>query len=202
MRTTGKWRGGQGQLERVEKQARLDEACRCDAPVALSTSELYQPHRGDICLDSKGAHGAAIPAWLPLETLTFLLQKFYLSVVLCKTTTVDALVPQIRQKIRKEHVIDESRHTIIVCVCGSLLIFVRTVTKAASDPDVVATSQNLSLKCPITYMRLTNPCRGVKCNHIQCFDASSYLQMQEQSPLWVCPICNKVTPFEQLAIDE
>ncbi|KAK4668796.1 E3 SUMO-protein ligase pli1 [Podospora pseudoanserina] len=110
-------------------------------------------------------------------------KKFYLSVVLCKTTTVEALVPQIRQKIRKEHVIDE-------------------ITKAASDPDVVATSQNLSLKCPITYMRLTNPCRGVKCNHIQCFDASSYLQMQEQSPLWVCPICNKATPFEQLAIDE
>ncbi|KAK0668662.1 putative E3 SUMO-protein ligase [Cercophora samala] len=110
-------------------------------------------------------------------------KKFYLSVIICKTTTVEGLVPQIRQKIRKEHVVDE-------------------IAKKASDPDVVATSQNLSLKCPITYMRLTNPCRGIKCNHIQCFDASSYLQMQEQSPLWLCPICNKVTPFEQLATDE
>jgi E3 SUMO-protein ligase PIAS1 len=77
-----------------------------------------------------------------------------------------------------------------------------TVTKKASDPDVVATSQNLSLKCPLSYMRLNLPCRGVSCNHIQCFDATSYLQLQEQGPQWLCPICNKPAPFEQLAIDE
>jgi E3 SUMO-protein ligase PIAS1 len=76
------------------------------------------------------------------------------------------------------------------------------VTKKASDPDVVATSQNLSLKCPLSYMRLSRPCRGVNCNHIQCFDATSYLQLQEQGPQWLCPICNKPAPFEHLAIDE
>ena len=76
------------------------------------------------------------------------------------------------------------------------------VTKKASDPDVVATSQNLSLKCPLSYMRLSLPCRGVSCNHIQCFDATSYLQLQEQGPQWLCPICNKPAPFDQLAIDE
>ncbi|KAK4197452.1 putative E3 SUMO-protein ligase [Triangularia verruculosa] len=125
------------------------------------------------------------PNYLNRIEVTYALtqKKFWLSAIICKTTTVEGLVTQIRQKIRKEHVIEE-------------------INQKASDPDVIATSQNLSLKCPITYMRLTNPCRGVKCNHIQCFDASSYLQMQEQSPLWLCPICNKATPFDQLAIDE
>jgi E3 SUMO-protein ligase PIAS1 len=79
---------------------------------------------------------------------------------------------------------------------------VSLVTKKANDPDVVATSQNLSLKCPITYMRLKVPCRGLGCNHIQCFDATSYLQLQEQGPQWICPICNKPAPYDQLAIDE
>lgn len=51
-------------------------------------------------------------------------------------------------------------------------------------------------------MRLSLPCRGLSCNHIQCFDATSYLQLQEQGPQWLCPICNKPAPFEQLAIDE
>lgn len=76
------------------------------------------------------------------------------------------------------------------------------VTKLAGDPDVIATSQNLSLKCPLSYMRLKTPCRGLSCNHIQCFDATSYLQLQEQGPQWLCPICNKPVPFDQLAVDE
>lgn len=67
---------------------------------------------------------------------------------------------------------------------------------------MVATSQVLSLKCPLTYMRLNVPCRGMSCTHIQCFDTTSYLQLQEQGPQWLCPICNKSAKFEQLAIDE
>ena len=66
---------------------------------------------------------------------------------------------------------------------------------------MVATSQVLSLKCPLSYMRLEVPCRSVRCTHLQCFDATSYLQLQEQGPQWLCPICNKPAPFEQLAVD-
>lgn len=109
--------------------------------------------------------------------------KFYLTLVVCKMIPVETLVRQINQKIRKDLVISE-------------------ITKKASDPDVITTAQKLSLKCPISYMRLQIPCRGVKCNHIQCFDATSYLQLQEQGPQWICPICNGSAPFEQLAIDE
>lgn len=76
------------------------------------------------------------------------------------------------------------------------------VAKKASDPDVVATSQNISLKCPLSYMRLKTPCRSISCSHVQCFDATSYLQLQEQGPQWVCPICNKSATYDQLAIDE
>lgn len=76
------------------------------------------------------------------------------------------------------------------------------VNKKALDPDVVAVSQVLSLKCPLSYMRLDVPCRGTRCSHIQCFDSTSYLQLQEQGPQWSCPICSNPVPFEQLAVDE
>ncbi|PTB71375.1 zf-MIZ-domain-containing protein [Trichoderma longibrachiatum ATCC 18648] len=112
------------------------------------------------------------------------LQKYYLIVNLCKVTTVPDLVATIasRSKITEESVI-------------------RDLNKIAQDPDVVATSQVLSLKCPLSYMRLEVPCRSVRCTHLQCFDATSYLQLQEQGPQWLCPICNKPAPFEQLAVD-
>ncbi|KAK1750712.1 PINIT domain-containing protein [Echria macrotheca] len=110
-------------------------------------------------------------------------KKFYLLLVLCKAISVSKLVENIEKKIRKESVIAE-------------------LTKKADDPDIEATSLNLSLKCPLSYSRLKNPCRAIGCSHIQCFDATSYLQLQEQGPQWVCPICNKPAPYEQLAVDE
>ncbi|KDN68394.1 putative MIZ/SP-RING zinc finger [Colletotrichum sublineola] len=79
---------------------------------------------------------------------------------------------------------------------------IEEISKKAADTDIVTTSQVLSLKCPLSYMRLDVPCRSVNCSHIQCFDATSYLQLQEQGPQWLCPICNKSAPFEQLAVDE
>ncbi len=60
----------------------------------------------------------------------------------------------------------------------------------------------LSLKCPLTYMRLDLPVRATTCKHIQCFDATSYLQLQEQGPQWLCPICSKPASFDSLAVDE
>ncbi|KAJ6441669.1 SUMO ligase SizA [Purpureocillium lavendulum] len=112
-------------------------------------------------------------------------KKYYLAVYFCKTTSVDELVNVVatRRRIPKASVIAE-------------------LTKKALDPDVVATSQVLSLKCPLSYMRLETPCRGLSCTHIQCFDATSYLQLQEQGPQWLCPICNKSAPFDLLAVDE
>lgn len=75
------------------------------------------------------------------------------------------------------------------------------ITKAA-DPDIVATSTVLSLKCPLSTLRMDLPCRSISCRHNQCFDATSYLQLQEQGPTWLCPICNNPAPFETLAVDE
>ncbi|KAK8138925.1 hypothetical protein PG984_002305 [Apiospora sp. TS-2023a] len=110
--------------------------------------------------------------------------KFFLAVYLCRAVPVEELVTKIQgRRIQKESVIQE-------------------LTKAANDPDVVATSQVLSLKCPLSYTRLRAPCRSSACNHVQCFDATSYLQLQEQGPQWICPICNKSATFENLAIDQ
>ncbi|KAI0840615.1 zf-MIZ-domain-containing protein [Hypoxylon sp. FL0890] len=111
-------------------------------------------------------------------------KKFYLALYVCKTHSIDELVTKVKgKKISKDSVI-------------------RDISKKAKDPDVIATSQNLSLLCPLSYTRLKVPCRGMSCNHIQCFDANSFMQLQEQGPTWNCPICYKPAQYENLAIDE
>ncbi|KAL1868464.1 E3 SUMO-protein ligase pli1 [Diaporthe australafricana] len=111
-------------------------------------------------------------------------QRFYLVVNVCKTTPVDSLVRTISGKrISKASVLLE-------------------LTRKAHDAEIEMSSQVLSLKCPLSYMRLVTPCRATTCTHVQCFDATSYLQLQQQGPQWLCPVCSKSAPYERLAIDE
>jgi E3 SUMO-protein ligase PIAS1 len=77
-----------------------------------------------------------------------------------------------------------------------------TVKTKAQDQDIVATSTVMSLKCPLSTLRIDVPCRSISCKHNQCFDAASYLQLQEQAPTWTCPVCNKPAPFEALLVDQ
>uniref|UniRef100_A0A3B4A610 Uncharacterized protein n=1 Tax=Periophthalmus magnuspinnatus TaxID=409849 RepID=A0A3B4A610_9GOBI len=75
--------------------------------------------------------------------------------------------------------------------------------KLTADPEseIATTSLRVSLLCPLGKMRLTIPCRSVTCSHLQCFDATLYIQMNEKKPTWVCPVCDKKAPYEHLIID-
>ncbi|XP_019722902.1 E3 SUMO-protein ligase PIAS1-like [Hippocampus comes] len=75
--------------------------------------------------------------------------------------------------------------------------------KLTADPDseIATTSLRVSLLCPLGKMRLMIPCRALTCSHLQCFDATLYIQMNEKKPTWVCPVCDKKAPYELLIID-
>lgn len=75
------------------------------------------------------------------------------------------------------------------------------MTSKAEDNEIQATSSVLSLKCPLSATRIATPCRSISCAHNQCFDAASYLMLQEQAPQWSCPLCNRSAPFSSLTID-
>ncbi|KAI9844097.1 MAG: SUMO ligase siz1 [Sclerophora amabilis] len=120
-------------------------------------------------------------------TMTYALthKKFSVVINLVKQHSVDELVRKLRlgRLISKEKVINEM------------------VTRA-QDADIVATSTVMSLKCPLSTLRMDLPCRSTLCLHNQCFDAASFLQLQEQGPTWTCPICNKIISFEVLVVDQ
>jgi len=69
------------------------------------------------------------------------------------------------------------------------------------DNEIATTSCKVSLACPLGKMRMTTPCRSSTCDHLQCFDASLYLMMNEKKPKWQCPVCNKSALYEDLLID-
>lgn len=70
-----------------------------------------------------------------------------------------------------------------------------------ADSEIATTMLKVSLNCPLGKMRMTTPCRSSTCGHLQCFDASLYLQMNEKKPTWQCPVCDQPARYENLVID-
>ncbi|GAB7346491.1 hypothetical protein MBLNU457_5179t2 [Dothideomycetes sp. NU457] len=95
-------------------------------------------------------------------------KKFSFVVNLVRKSSAEELTERIRKGkiIRKGHVLDEMR-------------------KQAQDSDIVVESTVISLKDPISTLRISLPCRST-----------------EQAPTWTCPICNKSISYEALVVDE
>jgi len=53
----------------------------------------------------------------------------------------------------------------------------------------------------LSYMRVNVPCRSRKCTHSQCFDATSWFSVMEQTTTWLCPVCERTLDCNDLIID-
>merc|ERR1711936_57934 len=74
--------------------------------------------------------------------------------------------------------------------------------KLVDDGDDIATTDiKVSLACPLGKMRMSTPCRPSTCDHLQCFDASLFLMMNEKKPTWQCPVCDSPARYDDLMID-
>lgn len=112
-------------------------------------------------------------------------QQFAMYLYLVKLIPMDSLVDAIQSR---GHITKEST--------------IQKIINENNDDDVQAISTVLSLKCPLSYCRITVPVRSMYCDHIECFDASSFLLLQQQATTWTCPICNKALQYSALAVDD
>ena len=65
--------------------------------------------------------------------------------------------------------------------------------QSSEHPDLGKTS--LSLTDPMTILPIDIPVRGEICQHLNCFDLSTFVTMNAQNKRWKCPSCNKRTSF-------
>ena len=73
--------------------------------------------------------------------------------------------------------------------------------KQDDDDDIVFGQSRMSLKDPLSYMRLVRPVRSSKCSHLQCFEAKWWIVGNEKHPQWLCPLCNRALRFDELIVD-
>jgi len=70
------------------------------------------------------------------------------------------------------------------------------------DEDIATTIVRVSLLCPLAKFRMQYPAKGRNCTHLQCFDGSAYISLNEKKPMWNCPVCNKCLYYDDLLLDE
>ncbi|KAH7950752.1 hypothetical protein HPB52_000240 [Rhipicephalus sanguineus] len=74
--------------------------------------------------------------------------------------------------------------------------------RATISDDVAITRFHVSLTCPLSRTRIKVPCRAQSCKHLDCFDGSNYLQVNERRPTWTCPVCGMRAPLSSLVVDQ
>mmetsp|Transcript_17794 Transcript_17794/g.35159 ORF Transcript_17794/g.35159 Transcript_17794/m.35159 type:complete len:516 (+) Transcript_17794:919-2466(+) len=99
--------------------------------------------------------------------------RFAVSVVLSKKLTTDVLMGAIPDCPR------ERTQELVRMVFG--------------DGEIEMSPIYLGLKDQVTLMMIEEPVRGLSCNHVQCFDARSYLNFQSsvRNANFRCPVCDK-----------
>ncbi|XP_024985059.1 E3 SUMO-protein ligase SIZ1 isoform X1 [Cynara cardunculus var. scolymus] len=70
-----------------------------------------------------------------------------------------------------------------------------------SDLEVVADSIPVNLRCPMSGSRMRIAGRFKHCAHMGCFDLEVFVQMNQRSRKWQCPICLKNYSLENVIID-
>ncbi|KAJ1962945.1 E3 SUMO-protein ligase pli1 [Dipsacomyces acuminosporus] len=74
--------------------------------------------------------------------------------------------------------------------------------KPDDEDDLISAGALVSLKCPLGLSRIKTPVRSKFCDHSQCFDGETFLQLNMQRPTWKCPICSiKVKSWRELIVD-
>nr|XP_043621891.1 putative GPI-anchored protein pfl2 [Erigeron canadensis] len=71
-----------------------------------------------------------------------------------------------------------------------------------SDCEIVNVASLISLKCPISQIRITTPVKGHLCKHPQCFDYDGFMENNSVWPTWKCPVCKKSVCNLDIRIDQ
>ncbi|CAL5407267.1 unnamed protein product [Camellia sinensis] len=69
------------------------------------------------------------------------------------------------------------------------------------DLEVIADSVAVNLRCPMSGGRIKTAGRFRPCQHIGCFDLETFVQLNQRSRKWQCPICLKNYCLEDIIID-
>nr|WDV57326.1 SIZ1a [Ipomoea batatas] len=122
---------------------------------------------------------------------------FCLGVRIVKRRTVQQILSSI-PKVSDGELFEEALARVCRCVGGGNA---KENADSDSDIEVVADSIPVNLRCPMSGSRMKVAGRFKPCVHMGCFDLEVFVEMNQRSRKWQCPICLKNYSLEHIIID-
>ncbi|XP_025207295.1 E3 SUMO-protein ligase PIAS1-like [Melanaphis sacchari] len=113
-------------------------------------------------------------------------KKYAITICIVKKISADILIKNLQDKEAKSS--QDTKNEIVDKLINS-------------DPDFSITSNHFSLLCPMSRTRMKIPAKSINCDHIKCFDADTFIRMNEKKSTWLCPICNASCSYNEIKIE-
>nr|POE57544.1 isoform 4 of e3 sumo-protein ligase siz1 [Quercus suber] len=122
---------------------------------------------------------------------------FCVGVRIVKRRSVQQILNLIPKESDGEH-LEDALARVCRCIGGGT-----TTDNADSDSDieVVADYFGVNLRCPMSGSRMKVAGRFKPCVHMGCFDLEVFVELNQRSRKWQCPICLKNYALENIIID-
>ncbi|WOL00669.1 hypothetical protein Cni_G09382 [Canna indica] len=146
--------------------------------------------------------GAVITAWSREGTNKITLLRcdtriFCFGIRLARKRTVSEVLDLVPKKEEGEQ-FEDALTRVCRCVGGGTP---KESADSDSDLEVVADSVTVSLRCPMSGSRMRIAGRFRPCVHMRCFDLETFIELNQHSRKWQCPICLKNYSLENIIID-
>ncbi|XP_010264787.1 PREDICTED: E3 SUMO-protein ligase SIZ1-like [Nelumbo nucifera] len=122
---------------------------------------------------------------------------FCIGIRIVKRCTIQQVLNMIPKETEGER-FEDALARVCRCIGGG-----NTTENADSDSDleVVADSVTVNLRCPMSGSRIKTAGRFKPCAHMGCFDLETFVELNQRSRKWQCPICLKNYSLENIIID-
>ncbi|KAJ6803556.1 E3 SUMO-protein ligase SIZ1-like isoform X2 [Iris pallida] len=124
-------------------------------------------------------------------------RTFSFGIRIAKQRTVQQVLNMV-PKVADGELFEDALARVCRCVGGG-----NATENADSDSDleVVADSIPVNLRCPMSGSRMKIAGRFKPCIHMGCFDLETFVELNQRSRKWQCPICLKNYSLENIIID-
>ncbi|CAA2997053.1 E3 SUMO- ligase SIZ1 isoform X1 [Olea europaea subsp. europaea] len=125
---------------------------------------------------------------------------FCLGVRIVKRRTLNQVLNMIPKESEGER-FEDALARVRRCVGGGAATENAENADSDSDIEVVADFIPVNLRCPMSGLRMKVAGRFEPCVHMGCFDLEVFVEMNQRSRKWQCPICLKNYSLEKIIID-
>ncbi|XP_062156490.1 E3 SUMO-protein ligase SIZ1-like isoform X2 [Alnus glutinosa] len=122
---------------------------------------------------------------------------FCFGIRLVKQRTVQQVLDLIPREADGEH-FEDGLARVCRCIHGGVAA---ENEDTDSDVEVIADSITVNLRCPMSGSRMKVAGRFKPCAHMGCFDLDVFVELNQRSRKWQCPICLKNYSLEDIIID-